>query len=381
MTTLTDLTAAGLVRAIKAASSGDTILVPYTIFKDDFILDGVSLTNVRIAPLDKRYPPVFSKRFYVKNSTGLTFDGLACDVSFDMPMQLINCSNIVISHWVIHGHTDNIQRGLLVRVSNDCLIVQNTFDTLSDALGWLDSPHMTLRQNVFIHIKDNAMAGGGAVNMEIGGNICSDFRRPADDQIHPDFIQNWGTVANPQPTNLLIRGNVFVRGEQGALVQGIWISDAKEDAGTIKYPGTVKIYDNITIGTVYNGMVVNNSDIADFSGNICLATLDQWNWLASNTGPASDGQGHKLPGPANPEARYRNNIACRLNDTPYGAPMQANGDATFVDQGGNQEIPCLTQELADQLYRDYEEIFKANGSWAVGFYDKYKARVMERLGL
>jgi hypothetical protein len=381
ITTLQDLTSKGLVNAIKAAAPGDIIQIPYCIFKDDFILDGANSGGITIRPLDKRYRPVFAQRFYIKNSTALTFDGLECSVSFDMPMQLINCSNIIISHWYIHGQPDNIQRGLLVRVSNNCLIVQNTLELLSDAIGWLDSPHMTLRQNVFIHIKDNAMAGGGAVNMEIGGNIASDFRRPADDNIHPDFIQNWGTVNNPQPTNILIRSNIFVRGEQGALVQGIWISDAKELDGTIKYPGTVKIYDNITIGTVYNGMVVNNSDIAEFSGNICLATEAQWNWLASNIGPTSDGQGHKLPGPTNAKVRFKNNIACRFNETVYGNPFQGNGAVTVEDQGGNIELACLPQELADQLYQDYNEIFVENGSWAVGFYDKYRTRILERLGL
>jgi hypothetical protein len=158
------------------------------------------------------------------------------------------------------------------------------------------------------------------------------------------------------------------------------VSDAKEDAGTIKYPGTVKIYDNITIGTVYNGMVVNNGDIADFSGNTCLATEEQWTYLASNTGPASDGMGHKLPGPAKPEARFQNSTVSRLNPTQYGSAMQANGNAELVDMGGNVEYPCLTQEQANILYKDFEDVFVANGSWAVGFYDKYKAKINQRLG-
>jgi hypothetical protein len=385
--TLGDTTSAGLVKAIKAAGVGDTILVPSSDYRDDFILDGASKTGVTVKAKDKRYLPRFTSRFYVKNSSGITFDTLESSgaISLDMPVQIINCQSVTISHWYIHGSIDNTPndlRGMLVRACSNCLVVQNRFEELSDALGWLDGNNITVRQNVFYHIADNCMAGGGTNNLEIGGNIGSSFRREASSQVHPDFVQNWGTAGNPQPTGLLIRGNVYVMGLEGWLCQGVWISDPKPiyepQPGSVKYPGTVRIHDNIVIGTVYNGLVVNQPETVEFQRNIVLGTEAQWTCMAGRAGDVNDGHGGTIPGPQNSKTRYKDNISTRVNQNMSGMMV---GNSEFVDDGGNREVPLLTQAMADQLYRDYDEIFIANGSWAVGFYDKYRARVLERLGL
>jgi hypothetical protein len=381
MTTITlkDCTSAGLVKAIKTADPGDVILAPSGDYPDDFILDGIDKAGLQIKAQDKRYRPNFTSRFYVKNSHGLTFDALEFSgaAMLDMPVQISGCGQITVSHCYIHGSLDvapNDKRGMLVRGSGRCLIVQNTFEELSDALGWLDSPGLIIRQNVFRHIADNCMAGGGSVNLEVGGNVGSSFQRVADDAIHPDFIQNWGTEMNPQPTGLLIRGNVYVRGIDAWLSQGVWVSDAKppEGGGIARYPGSVRIYDNIMIGTIYNGMVAQEAESVDFQRNICLGTADQWSYIGGRSAPENPSNVH-----------FKDNIVTWRYPppNPYGSGMVAIDGAIKYDDGGNAEIPCITQELAEQLYRDFDEIFVANGSWAVGFYDKYKARVLERLGI
>jgi hypothetical protein len=112
----------------------------------------------------------------------------------------------------------------------------------------------------------DGIKGTGSTDITVDGNFLTDFYPKAGD--HPDAIQFFTAGTTVANARLTITNNVFTRGK-GGIVQGIFCS---EEIG-LKYQN-VTIKHNFLLGTMYNGIAINNAANVDISDNTVLSQME-----------------------------------------------------------------------------------------------------------
>lgn len=151
---------------------------------------------------------------------------------------------------VQNSHFSHVREGLIIRNSSNAEVVASHFtDMLEDAIVIAGSQHVTLRENT-----------------------CTDFRRAAGLNTHPDCIQLQASSQAVADTDVLIADNAVLKGD-GEKAQGIFISsrfigephrDITVENNLIRQSAVLGIYaknaENITIrnNSVYSAFEAEN---------------------------------------------------------------------------------------------------------------------------
>ncbi|MET0270544.1 MAG: right-handed parallel beta-helix repeat-containing protein [Sphingomonas sp.] len=268
----------GLASAIKAAASGDTILLAAGTYSN-ISIKGVSIAgNVTIQSQDAGKPAVFTD-LMVRDSKGLTFSGIEFSVNPDNGIygfQINNSTNINLTKLNVHGTMNNDPGDdtspLLIRNSTGVTVTNSEFQQLWHGVSFLDSQNVTITGNKFHDIRTDGIRGGGTSQLTIANNYFSDFHPAAGD--HPDAIQLWSTNAKGVAKDITIKDNTIVRGG-GDAFQGIFIRDTDN---TMPFEN-LKITGNTVIGGMFNGIAVAGAKGVLVENNRVVAVEGQQSWI------------------------------------------------------------------------------------------------------
>lgn len=268
----------GLTAALKTAQSGDVIKLSagdYSISLYNMKFAG----NVTITSLDPANQATFSS-VAVNQSENVTFKDLTFFVDpakSDGSFRVLNSSNIHFDHLDVHGslngNPQDDKTGLVFQASKNVSVTNSEFQQLSFGIVHQNSDGIKVSNNYFHDMRSDGVRGGGSSHVTITDNQFRDFYPNAAD--HPDAIQFWTTNAVSSATDILVSGNIVMRGA-GAPIQGVFFRDEQEI-----YPyKNVIISDNLVIGASYNGIQISRAENVTLSGNTVVALNDQASWLA-----------------------------------------------------------------------------------------------------
>ncbi|MDZ4373136.1 MAG: right-handed parallel beta-helix repeat-containing protein [Phenylobacterium sp.] len=274
MATILVKDSAGLTAALGSAKSGDVIkLMPgdyeaVTVSGLSFADKGVTVTSFDPANEAKL------QGLTVKDSGGLTFSNLEflANPEKSNSFQVLDSSRVTFEGLNVHGSLDgnpqNDTNGLMIRRSSDVTVRDSDFEDLEFGISHRDSNNILIDGNKFNNIQTDGVRGGGTSHITVSNNYFTNFYPKEKD--HPDAIQFWTTHTTTSATDIVVTGNVFVRGE-GEAIQGIFFRD---QVGDLPYKN-VLISDNLVVGGVINGIKVNGADGLIISNNVVGSLPDQ----------------------------------------------------------------------------------------------------------
>jgi pectate lyase len=261
-----------LIGAIESSRPGDTIFMAPGVY-DGFKLGKLAFDGtVTVTSADPNKPAVFTD-FRLNGVQGLTFTNLefhATQGSFSFEVK--NGENVhfdrVHFHGSLDGDSSNDPSGLGFSGSKNISVTNSEFQQLARGLAISSSEGITVSGNKFHDLRLDGMNFAQVGDVRILNNAFRNFRPDADD--HPDAIQFWTSGTTTPSHDIVISGNVIMRGE-GAYIQGIFLRD---QLGTLPYE-RVTISDNLIVGTGYNGIRVNgvknlilsNNELVTFAGD------------------------------------------------------------------------------------------------------------------
>ncbi len=277
MVTKTVSSTEGLIAAVKAAKSGDVILLEAGQYSGVKFI-GLQLEGVTIQSKDAAAKAVLTD-LTVKGSSGLTFKDLELVVDPAKTVFSFNIHqsrDITLSGLKVHGQTNGVITeqgdGIMVRESSNIVIADSEFHHLTHALSHLDNDGLTVINNSFHHLAIDGMRGGGSSNVLVKGNSFTDFFPPPG--AHPDGIQFWTTNTTEVTRNIIVTENVITRGDGGP-VQGIFFRDTFD-----KLPyENITITNNLVIGGMYNGIMLDGGNGFLIHGNVVAGLPDQRSWI------------------------------------------------------------------------------------------------------
>ena len=272
-------TTTGLIAAAKAAVSGDIIKLASGSYSS-VLLKYINPTgNITITSADPLNPAVFND-LNLGNSSNITLS----NVVFQTPansmvwynFQVLYSSNINLTEILADGPGMNpIQdtTGLIVRWSNGVHISNSEFRNLVNGVVFLDNTNISVADSYFHDMRRDGIDSGGNSKVAFTNNFFTNFHPNAAD--HPDAIQFWTANTTTVASDILVSGNVIVRGATGSPIQGIFI---KDEVGTLDYQG-VTITNNLVLGGLYNGMNLDGIASGVVSGNQVLEFTDQASFI------------------------------------------------------------------------------------------------------
>lgn len=306
-----------LRRALDSAADGSTIALASGHYPNIGIGNIKKAGTVTVTSADPDRPAVIG-RLLVRNSAGLTFRNieLAADASAVVvrqgqppkaeqtdrdeadnddapkgqsaanrfPFMILQSERITFDRMNIHGPADNLDAAyripaLMVRASRKVTISNSRFSALQHGIAMLELDGMAVLNNEFHNIRTDGVRGGEVSNLEVAGNVFTDFHPAPKD--HPDAIQLWSTPKNGMMTNIHIHDNLVVRGT-GYPTQGVFLRDVKNGRPF----QNVVIEGNLVMGGLYNGIAINGVQGGRITDNIVLNYPDRkHSWIrAQNCG-------------------------------------------------------------------------------------------------
>ncbi len=194
------------------------------------------------------------------------------------PFMVAESERITFDRLYVHGPLDNLDAAhrisaMMLRASKQITVSNSRFVGLWHGIAMLDLDGGVIRNNEFSNIRTDGVRGGDVSNLQIVGNIFTDFRPVKGD--HPDGIQLWSTPKRVPMRNIVIRDNMVVRGK-GNPTQGIFLRDVKNGRPF----QNVDIRDNLVMGGLYNGIAVNGVDGGRIEDNEIINYPDRkHSWL------------------------------------------------------------------------------------------------------
>jgi Ca2+-binding RTX toxin-like protein len=272
----------GLNAALRTVTAGDTIKLASGTYSDLVLYNIKMPGNVTITSADPNHQAVISG-LTVNGSEGFTFKGLEFYVDpakYDGAYQVFGSSNIHFDQINMHGSLDgnakNDNTGLTFQAVKNVSVTNSEFQQVSFGVVHQNSDGVTVSNNYFHDIRSDGVRGGGSSHVTITNNQFRDFYPNEAD--HPDAIQFWTTNAVSSATDIVVTGNIVMRGA-GAPTQGIFFRDEQEI-----YPyKNVTVADNIVIGASYNAITVNHAENLKVTGNTVVGLVDQKSWISVGT--------------------------------------------------------------------------------------------------
>lgn len=309
-----------LRRALDSAPDGSTIALASGHYPTIGIGNIKKAGTVTVTSADPDHPASIG-RLLIRNSAGLTFRNieLAADSSAVVvsqgqprkaaqddqdgpdedeapvarkgqsaanrfPFMILQSERIIFDRMNVHGPVDNLDAAyripaLMVRASRKVTISNSRFSALQHGIAMLELDGMAVLNNEFHNIRTDGVRGGEVSNLEIAGNVFTDFHPAPKD--HPDAMQLWSTPKNGMMTNIHIHDNLVVRGT-GYPTQGVFLRDVKNGRPF----QNVVIEGNLVMGGLYNGIAINGVQGGRITDNIVLNYPDRkHSWIrAQNCG-------------------------------------------------------------------------------------------------
>lgn len=263
--------------AMKLVRPGDEVRLTSGTYNGLQIQNLTLASTVTVTSADPDHPAVVTG-LLVKNSTNLTFRS----VEFSVAANAMNTVQVYGSHHVafdqveVHGPAGlgaaTKASPFMIRNSQSVTVERSEFHDLWHAVSLLDTSRVTIRNNSFHDIRTDGVRGGGNSNLLIEGNLFTDFHPAKGD--HPDAIQLWSTNQAVAAHDIVIRGNLVVRGD-GEPVQGVFIRDTFDMLPFER----VKVENNTILGGAYNGLTIDGVVGGSVTGNTVLGYADQRSWI------------------------------------------------------------------------------------------------------
>ncbi len=268
---------AGLNAALKSAKAGSAILLAPGRY-DGVQVDQIKVNGVTVTSADPRSPAILT-RFYITNSTGLTFSNLVLTTEGSedpYPFRIGYSSGITLTNLSVHGsmnsNPQDDQSGIWIGNASDHITIRNSeFQELVNGIVHINAPDLLIDGNYIHDIGTDGIHGGGASNITISNNHIADFHTVEGQ--HPDAIQFWTVNTKESVSNITITGNLIERGT-GAPVQGVFMGNE----ANLPYKG-VTISNNTVIGGLYNAIALGVGDGITITGNKVLPLNDQESWI------------------------------------------------------------------------------------------------------
>lgn len=284
-----------LRRALEAANDGDVIRLMAGHYPHIVLANIRKAGNVTITSADPAQPAIIAE-LLIRNCAGLTLRDVKLAVSAGALVEPVarnledqtgkpqerrpgpahkfffivtNSERIKLDRLNVHGPVDSPDiaqrlRPLIVRDSRNVTVSNSRFGHMWHGLEMLNLDGFTVLNNEFSNLRTDGVRGGNVSNVEIAGNIFTEFRpAPAD---HPDGIQLWATRGGGKLRNIRIHDNLIVQGEGGA-AQGIFLRDVQNSFAF----ENVDIHDNLVLGGLYNSIAINSVQGGSIVGNRILA--------------------------------------------------------------------------------------------------------------
>ncbi len=270
-------TTSELLAAVKAAKSGDTVLVKSGTYSGVNLSGIATGGNVTIASASPDSPATFLD-LALKGSSGLSFANLQFTPPSGSPMYTFNvgsASNIHFDSIKVIGPAGDAGYSIspfLIRNSSNVTVTNSEFTHVWHGVTIMDSSKVSITDSYFHDIRTDAIRGGGVWDLKISGNFITNLRPIGAD--HPDGIQLWTTNTTVASSNIVITDNLITRGD-GAPAQGIFLRD---QVGTLPYQN-VSITGNTVVGTLYNGIMVDHGQNLTMTGNTVSGLPDQKSWI------------------------------------------------------------------------------------------------------
>jgi len=263
---------AALISALKAAQAGDTVQLAPGVYAPVVIRGMNFAQDVTVTSVDPANAATL-KGLSVTSSSGLTFQNLEFVVdpgSVGSPYKVTASQDIHFKNLYVHGSLDGNPQddggAFVIRTSTDVSVEDSEFEQLALAINHLDNNHLLISNNQFHDLMMDGVRGGGSSWVTISGNHFSDFYRL--DGVHPDAIQFWTSNTTTTTHDIVVKDNVFERGDGGP-VQGIFFGNEAK----IPYEN-ITITGNAIIGGMYNGISVAFGNKVVISDNLVLGYTD-----------------------------------------------------------------------------------------------------------
>ena len=277
MTIRTVASAQQFQAALKLVRAGDEIrLAPGTY--DGLKIQKLALSGqVIITSADLNHQAVITG-LTVKQSANLVFRSLefSADAKASNTFQVFDSNHILFDQVEVHGPAglaDATGSSPFMIRSSESVTVQNSeFHDLWHGIAMLDTDGVVIRGNSFHDIRTDGVRGGGNSNLLVEGNLFTDFTPAKGD--HADAIQLWSTNQTTSAHDIVIRGNLVVRGD-GAPIQGVFIRDTFDKLPFHK----VAVENNTILGGAYNGLTIDGVVGGSVKGNTVLGYADQRSWI------------------------------------------------------------------------------------------------------
>jgi len=274
--------AQALTSALKTAQSGDTIKLAAGQYSDVVLYNVKIAGNVTITSADPAHQATVNG-LIINGSSGITFQGLEFYVDpnkADGTYQVFGSSNIKFDKINMHGSLDsnpkNDNTGLVFQDVKNVSVTNSEFQQVSFGVAHQNSDGVTISNNYFHDIRSDGVRGGGSSHVTITNNQFRDFYPIESD--HPDAIQFWTTNAKVSATDIVVTGNIVMRGA-GQPTQGIFFRDEQE---VLPYKN-VTISDNLVVGASFNAITVNHAENVKINGNTVVGLVDQKSWISVGT--------------------------------------------------------------------------------------------------
>jgi parallel beta-helix repeat protein len=272
-------TSADLVSALKVAQSGDTIELNAGVYSTVTLQNAnFSGAGVTITSADPTHEATLTG-LMVKNDTGLNLSKLEFNVSATQPdnaYEVLNSANINLDHLNVHGSLDgnpqNDLSGVMIRSSTNVSLTNSEFQQLHFGVTHLDDTGLTISGNNFHDIRTDGIRGGGSSNVTVSNNTFTNFFPDAGD--HGDAIQFWTTNTTTSAHDITITNNMFMRGA-GDVAQGVFVTD---QVGDLPYLN-LNISNNTMIGSMYNGIMVQDAIDPTVTHNTVVGLSDMTSWV------------------------------------------------------------------------------------------------------
>lgn len=250
-------TSAELNAAMAKAQSGDVIALAPGRY-DGFAFKPPAapfVPAVTITSADPARPAVLTD-FSLGRFTGLHFrqielQALPPAVPNTWAFRIAKAGDVAFDQVHVHGSLDgdaaNDAYGLSLREIAGVSVTRSEFQQLGRALALGTGTDVEVSGNYAHDLRSDAFDFADVQRVKITANVVRNIRAVAPD--HPDAIQFWTSGTTRPSTDILIGGNVLLRGE-GKGTQGIFLRD---QVGTLPYE-RVTITDNLLVGTGYNGI-------------------------------------------------------------------------------------------------------------------------------
>jgi hypothetical protein len=140
-------------------------------------------------------------------------------------------------------------------------VTRSEFQQLARGGAFGKSSHVTVSGNYVHDIRSDGFDFAEVSNVRVTDNVLKSFSPSPKD--HPDAIQFWTAGTKTPSQDILISGNLIMRGEGTGSMQGIFMGD---EVGSLPFT-RVTISNNLIVATGYNAIRIHGAQDLTLTDN------------------------------------------------------------------------------------------------------------------